>query len=376
MKSLYTRISRRSPAVIAPLSCALFASVLLASCGNPEQTTPGNDTLDFSRSNLFGRSLPEKTLSLTFDDGPTPQTLPIARFLAEKGIQGTFFVIGRNAAARPGDLDELVRMGHLVANHTWDHPAMSEAGNPVSQVKDTDAEIAQYIPGNNFLFRAPYGDWAGFVADILNSNGLKKYVGPIFWDIGGELSGGYAADWACWSNGLSAVNCGEGYLREIEDKGKGIVLMHDINPKTTEMVKYIVPKLIERGYTFTRTDLVPSLASQLQALGAQPGMGAGANVSVPPVAGRNALPPLPPQNLPAFCGINVSNGSGVGNVRSAATTQSEIVAELRRGNTVQVISQVTGQVVSGSDTWYQVQFTLTTQVSGFIHGSLIDCNLL
>ena len=60
---------------------------------------------------------------------------------------------------------------------------------------------------------------------------LKKYVGPIFWDIGGEVRmsrDGYvlsAADWDCWHLDWSAHTCAKGYLREIRRKDGGVVLM-------------------------------------------------------------------------------------------------------------------------------------------------------
>jgi peptidoglycan/xylan/chitin deacetylase (PgdA/CDA1 family) len=56
---------------------------------------------------IFGNDLPDKTICLTFDDGPGkteelsgpgPRTLELARFVAESKITATFFVIGERAA--------------------------------------------------------------------------------------------------------------------------------------------------------------------------------------------------------------------------------------------------------------------------------------
>jgi hypothetical protein len=88
---------------------------------------------------------------------------------------------------------------------------------------------------------------------------MKKYVGSVFWDMGGELTATTAADWACWGKGVSIARCGELYLSEIHSKRHGIVLMHDIHSNTIDMVKQIVPKLIAQGYKFAPLTNVPSV---------------------------------------------------------------------------------------------------------------------
>lgn len=91
---------------------------------------------------------------------------------------------------------------------------------------------------------------------------LKAYVGPIYWDIGGQTrvdAHGYvlaAADWDCWERGWSVAACAKGYLREIEAKDGGVVLMHAIHPKAAALVKAIVPALEREGYRFVRLDAV------------------------------------------------------------------------------------------------------------------------
>lgn len=263
---------------LALSSTAGALAALAVACGTDLAGQDGNDVQDFSRGNIFGTTMNSRTLSLTFDDGPSAQTLPIATYLRDQGIQATFFMNGKNIPGRESVVRQVAQMGHLVANHSWSHFAMSGVGDPIAEVRRTDDLIKNQVAGKNFLFRAPFGDWRGNLANILNDTGMRKYVGPIFWDVGGELRGGFAADWACWGNGLSARNCGDGYLREIASKGRGIVLMHDVNARTTEMVRYIVPILKADGYRFQRTDLVPGIASQLRALGATPGAG----ISAPP----------------------------------------------------------------------------------------------
>ena len=65
-------------------------------------------------------------VALTFDDGPdiyTPQVLEVLR--AYK-VKATFFVMGKKARARPDLIRAEIAAGHLVENHTWDHPHMAD----------------------------------------------------------------------------------------------------------------------------------------------------------------------------------------------------------------------------------------------------------
>lgn len=244
---------------------ALFAAV---SCGGGANLW---DVEEFSGNQLYGRDLPDKTVTLTFDDGPGGRTLELGSYLAEQGIPATFFVLGSAAARSPSALRTLAAQGHLIGNHSWSHKAFTQIQTQVSEVSQTDDVIREHVANRVFVFRAPYGDWAPYVAGILNATSLKKYVGGVFWDIGGQLTTRYGADWACWSQGLSADTCGQRYLNEIEDRRRGIVLAHDIHSKTVDMVKWLVPRLKERGFRFVRLDAVPNIADKIRAAGGTPG---------------------------------------------------------------------------------------------------------
>jgi peptidoglycan/xylan/chitin deacetylase (PgdA/CDA1 family) len=251
----------------------------VAACSDQNQSkTPENSQVqDFTSSQLMGRNydslgntMPAKTLALTFDDGLGSRSVELAQYLKNEGIQAAFFVNGVNG--RTADMAAIQKMNHLLANHTHNHQDMvSSNTNAKSQVVLTDNVIKPYVTGDIYMFRAPFGSWSGNVASYLNGQGLRKYVGSIFWDVGGQLTNSYSADWDCWGQGLSVSNCGQGYLNEIADKGRGIVLMHDIHSKTVDMVKYIVPILKQRGYKFMRVDLVPTVAEQIRKSGGKPG---------------------------------------------------------------------------------------------------------
>ena len=61
----------------------------------------------------------QKKIALTFDDGPHPRYTPeILEILDTYGIKATFFVVGENAEHYPDTLEEVIRRGHEVGNHT------------------------------------------------------------------------------------------------------------------------------------------------------------------------------------------------------------------------------------------------------------------
>jgi peptidoglycan/xylan/chitin deacetylase (PgdA/CDA1 family) len=210
---------------------------------------------------LNGSDMPDKTISLTFDDGPGLRTSELADYLAEKGVKGAFFINGAKVPGRQAAVDKIVGRGHLLANHTQNHKQLTSlsAASIVKEISDTDAIIAETQPDGPWVVRAPFGAWNANVARAINATAMKKYVGSVFWDQGGALTANAAADWDCWGKGVSVARCGELYLKEIRAKRRGVVLMHDIHNKTVDMVKQILPTLIAEGFKFAALDEVPSV---------------------------------------------------------------------------------------------------------------------
>jgi peptidoglycan-N-acetylglucosamine deacetylase len=262
-----SKLKKTPSSVVAGVLSLLLSTVLVSACS---QSSSESDVMDFSGSQLYGTGMSDGSLTLTFDDGPGPRTVELSKYLKSEGIRATFFIQGSAAAAYPDALKQLHKDGHILANHTYTHPRMTATSDPVAEVVRTDRLIKDYIKDDVFLFRAPYGDWNQKVSTILNSAGLTRYVGSIFWDIGGvrvEQTDGKlsrAADWACWAYGDSVEKCADGYMNETRDMGRGIVLFHDVHSKTIDMVKNMVPRLKNEGFQFVGLDTVPSVVKALR----------------------------------------------------------------------------------------------------------------
>src|SRR4029079_3180630 len=110
-----------------------------------------------------GGELPDKTVSLTFDDGPGARTAELAEFLAGQGIRATFFINGKNVPGRQAAIDAVVGHGHLLANHTQNHLQLTKLASAkvLSEVEQTDAFLVRAQPDGPFVLRAPFGAWNG-----------------------------------------------------------------------------------------------------------------------------------------------------------------------------------------------------------------------
>jgi peptidoglycan/xylan/chitin deacetylase (PgdA/CDA1 family) len=202
---------------------------------------------EFFNQPLLALDMPEGSLALTFDDGPTRQSGLLGEYLFNLGIQAVFFVTGKRAKAFPQQLRRLAETGHVLGNHTYSHVALPRAKDPVNEIRKTDDLISPYIDSEPILFRAPFGRWSRDLPARLDDPSLRPHLGPIHWDIGS-----YGADWWCWKQGvnLPIEECGQRYLRDIETHRQGIVLLHDCQ-KTFEMISWLIPRLLTRNYKFT-----------------------------------------------------------------------------------------------------------------------------
>lgn len=273
--------------VLAPLGLVSLAVLALVACSAEAPSTPGVEDpgaeLDVpgegnsadaltERNNLRGSDkMADKELAFTFDDGPRASSVDFAQWLKDNDIVATFFMTGTSIVASEAQKAapaKIAAMGHLIANHTYTHPinppfSKLATSQMVDEIGKTDTLIAAHIPeGTPSFLRTSGGSWSSGVQLALNgSPRTSKYIGNIYWDIGGDMADGYGADWACWSIKfkLTPQQCGDRYLKEIRDKKRGIVLMHDIHTKSQEMVKYLVPKLKAEGYKFVRVDAIKGL---------------------------------------------------------------------------------------------------------------------
>ena len=189
-------------------------------------------------SYLWSINTKEKTLYLTFDDGPHPEITPfVLRQLKRYNALATFFCIGKNVVSHPGIYKEIINGGHSVGNHTYNHWNGWKTNND-DYLKDI-ALASHEIDSN--LFRPPYGRITSFQAKNLRSVMKGKEPKVIMWDV---LSGDFDIDCTpqqCLSNVLLATVSGS------------IIIFHD-SEKAFPKLAYTLPRILnyfsEKGYLF------------------------------------------------------------------------------------------------------------------------------
>ena len=214
----------------------------------------------FSAPWITGADLPDGTLVLTYDDGPGPNTLPIAEYLHAQGIAATFFVIGIQAYQQPAVLIRVRGLGHRLGNHTWTHPILPTRLTEGADIIDEVRRTAGLLGRGPIAFRPPYAEWTLDVAAALNADAALRdaHVGPVGWTVEGR-------DWEAWRDGHSPREVAMRYLAEIRAKRQGIVLLHDssadgpaavVKNRTYDLTRLLVPALRADGFTFGSLDAI------------------------------------------------------------------------------------------------------------------------
>lgn len=172
-----------------------------------------------------------RTVYLTFDDGPVPETTPyILETLKKYRVKATFFCVGENVKKHRELFNRIKEEGHFVGNHTFNH--LKGWGTPLDKYINNVNECASYVSSN--LFRPPYGK-----ITLSQYNVLKKQYKLILWDV---LAPDFDLD-------ISAQTC----LDIVKKKTRegSILVFHDnlkVKNKLTELLPGALDFLLLKGY--------------------------------------------------------------------------------------------------------------------------------
>jgi len=183
--------------------------------------------------------LRDREVVLTFDDGPHPEnTSRVLDALAADCVKATFFMLGINVAEAPHLARRARQEGHSVGTHTFSHVNLSQVPLEKAQEEiELGIEVLTEALGKGSspapFFRAPYLGITKDVEKFLYSRGL------MVWDIDVD-----SIDWT-FSDSSRLI---EHTIAELEKKGKGILLMHDIKPATARALPVLFSELKRRGF--------------------------------------------------------------------------------------------------------------------------------
>ena len=241
---------RSAPALsLAALACVIAQKASAADCpGHPDAIGTSRTIVVDPRqypiigTMQYGKTLPlkDREVVLTFDDGPLPKySNQILDILAAHCAKATFFLVGRQASDNPEGVRKVRDAGHTVATHTQNHPT----GMDRLPLDRSRQEIEQGIASVTAALAdgtapAPFVRMPG----LRTNDGIEEFArakGLQVW------SADFPAD--DWRD-VSAARVYELAMKRLHAKGKGILLLHDIQPRTVAALPRILHELKVRGY--------------------------------------------------------------------------------------------------------------------------------
>ena len=202
---------------------------------------------------------PFKTVSLTFDDGPSPARTEFVLSILEKyNIPGAFFLIGQSAKKHPELVRKIAFSGrHLIGNHSWEHPNFHGIDVEQQQAEIAQAEQEMRAYTEEKYFRYPYGNSTCESNAFLRQMDYKIvgwHVDSCDWafDKTGRVSEHDAQICEVKPHNLSSfINHTTDALNE---RGGGILLLHEIHPNTLMLLEPLIVRLLAEGFRFVRVD--------------------------------------------------------------------------------------------------------------------------
>lgn len=193
---------------------------------------------------IWGVKTGGKLVALTFDDGYGNIDAFIDA-LNKEGVKGTFFILGVVAQNNPSAVKRIIDEGHLLANHSYNHPDFRTlSSDSVRWQLDHAREILRDITGYDVYpyARYPYGAHNKSTDAVLNENGWKNF----YWTNGtGDFN--YHANSAAGRRHIY-------YYATLNPPDRAIVLMHIISQSTLAVLPDIISYYRDNGYAFVTVD--------------------------------------------------------------------------------------------------------------------------
>lgn len=174
---------------------------------------------------------------LTFDDGPHKTlTPPILDVLAAHCTKATFFMVGRRALHHPEIVRDVARRGHTVGTHSWTHQDQAkitpEEARSELELGISGVQRALGQPAAPF-FRFPYLSDPGASQAHLRA----RNTGMFSIDVD-------SYDFKTRSPTVVIRNV----MKQLEAKGRGIILFHDIQPSTAGALNQLLAEMKAKGF--------------------------------------------------------------------------------------------------------------------------------
>lgn len=240
------KLNKSSHAVRLLISAVILFSSLLIETVSSQAATVDDRIENF----IYNDPKPEKTVYLTFDDGPSSYTLEILNLLEELDVPAIFFVIGENLEIVPNaeeSLKEVIHRGHYIGLHSMTHDmdklynAPDAPQNFVNEMLEVRDKIKELTGGfESHLCRPPYGGKTHFKPGhykALEEAGIEC----VDWNVD-------SLDWAK-SSADQIFNQVVSDLKRSQYPNEVVLLFHE-KKLTLEVLPRVIEYYRDLGYVF------------------------------------------------------------------------------------------------------------------------------
>lgn len=210
---------------------------------SPGEPPVGNATADFLKQYhaWFTGDTEKKTIYLTFDAGyENGNTAAILDTLKKHSAPAAFFVVGNYVSSAPELVKRMTNEGHIVGNHTFHHPDMSQLSEKSAfekELRELEA-LYQECTGQEMkkFYRPPQGKYNEENLQMAKELGYQT----VFWSLA-------YVDWYT-DNQPTHEEAFSKLLPRIHNGA--IVLLHSTSQTNAEILDELLTKWEEQGYTF------------------------------------------------------------------------------------------------------------------------------
>jgi peptidoglycan/xylan/chitin deacetylase (PgdA/CDA1 family) len=178
-----------------------------------------------------------KCLALTFDDGPSANTTKLLATLKKYKAKATFFVMGSRVKKHPVLTKNILKGGHELGNHTWNHPWLTDLSPAeiYKEINETQKLIKKTTGKTPTLFRAPGGLTDEDVNAVVAKLKLVQIPGTV-------ATKDYAKEYRDVAFLTTAA---------LEAAGENeVILMHETVKETVDSMPKVLATLAKEGYYF------------------------------------------------------------------------------------------------------------------------------
>ncbi|MEW6065293.1 MAG: delta-lactam-biosynthetic de-N-acetylase [Bacillota bacterium] len=183
-----------------------------------------------------------KNIYLTFDEGyENGYTPKILDALKETNVKAAFFITGDYLRRHPDLVKRMVNEGHIVGNHTYNHPSLPQVSDATVQKEiESLSEGFEKLTGAKMKYlRPPMGEYSERTLKLTHEMGYRN----VFWSVA-------LVD---WRPDAGSPEQNKNTVMERLHNG-AVVLLHAVNKANADMLGDLIKECKEKGYQFRSLD--------------------------------------------------------------------------------------------------------------------------